>query len=41
MYTGEYTLATKVNAFMHAPNEAAAKKQFYTSKTSTLPIPMR
>ncbi len=30
-----YTLATKVNAFMHAPNEAAAKKQFYTSLERT------
>ena len=30
-----YTLATKVNAFMHALNEAAAKKQFYTSLERT------
>lgn len=30
-----YTLATKLNAFMMAPNESAAKKQFYTSLERT------
>ena len=30
-----YTLSTKFNAFMHAPNEAAANKQFYTSLERT------
>lgn len=30
-----YTLATKLNAFMLAPNEKAAKKQFYTSLERT------
>ena len=30
-----YTLATKINAFMMAPNEKAAKKQFYTSLERT------
>ena len=30
-----YTLATKLNAFMMAPNEKAAKKQFYTSLERT------
>ena len=30
-----YTLATKLNAFMMAPNEKAAKQQFYTSLERT------
>ena len=30
-----YTLATKINAFMMAPTEKAAKKQFYTSLERT------
>ncbi len=30
-----YTLATKINAFMFAPTEEAAKKQFYTSLERT------
>ena len=30
-----YTLATKINAFLMAPNEKAAKKQFYTSLERT------
>ena len=30
-----YTLATKLNAFLLAPNEKAAKKQFYTSLERT------
>ena len=30
-----FTLATKLNAFLLAPNEAAAKKQFYTSLERT------
>jgi len=30
-----YTLATKINAFLLAPNEKAAKKQFYTSLERT------
>lgn len=30
-----YTLATKLNAFLLAPNERAAKKQFYTSLERT------
>ncbi len=30
-----YTLATKLNAFLMAPNENATKKQFYTSLERT------
>ncbi|MDE6666374.1 MAG: aldo/keto reductase, partial [Ruminococcus sp.] len=30
-----YTLATKINAFMMAPDENAAKNQFYTSLERT------
>lgn len=38
-----YTLATKINAFILAPTEKAAKKQFYTSleRTGAEGLPIR